>query len=375
MLGGAVVGVVAVASVRHRANRRLALLLLCGANLALVIAIAGSITVLSDVLAPLTGHFMGVGLAASLGLLTRRLSALVLGILATFLVHAWLGLAGCCHPPQPGMVTGGGLSTIAAPAGSQDLSLVALNAWHHHSDPSRLSSYLADVDADLVVLSEFGPNKRALLDPLKRSHPFQIDCADDWSCSLALLSRIPFASAGTGQIGEGKLAFVWARLNGGVTVLGTHLHRPSRDPWLHEQQMLELVQFIDRIPGPVILAGDLNTTPWSKSYRTLRRVAGLVPASTLRPTWPAWPLAVPQVALDHIFVSPDLAVSAAGTGPVVGSDHLPIWAVVQRRPSFDRSKAATHRFASGFAPPQPHFRAQLLADFSGEHAGTRNLRR
>src|SRR5262245_42180380 len=372
---GAIVGVVVVAGRRHTANRRLAWLVLCGANLALVVAVAGSITVLSDVLAPLTGHFMGVGLAASLGLLTRRLSALVLGILATFLVHAWLGLAGCCHPPQPAMSTGVGLNTIASTGATHDLSVVALNAWHNHADPARLEAYLAHADADLVVLSEFGPNKRARLAPLKATHPFQIDCAQEWACSLALISRIPFASAGSGQIADGKLAFVWARLAGGVTVLGTHLHRPSRDPWLHEQQMRALVAFVDRMPGPVILAGDLNTTPWSKSYRMLRRVAGLVPASTLRPTWPAWPLAFPQVALDHIFVSPDLAIIAAGTGPAVGSDHLPIWAVIERRPSFDRGKAMTHGFASRFTPPQPHFRTQLLADFGGEHAGTRNLRR
>src|SRR5262245_8682313 len=373
--GGAVVGVVGVAGTRQTANRRLALLILCGANLALVVAIAGNITVLSDVLAPLTGHFMGVGLAASLGLLTRRLSALVLGILATFLVHAWLGLATCCHPPQPAMIVGGALSTIASTGAPHDLSLVALNAWHNHGDPSRLSAYLAEVDADLVVLSEFGPNKRALLAPLKTTHPFQIDCGDEGACSLAMISRIPFASAGSGQIAEGKLAFVWARLAGGVTVLGTHLHRPSRDPWLHEQQMRALVEFVDRIPGPVILAGDLNTTPWSKSYRTLRRVAGLVPASTLRPTWPAWPLTFPQVALDHIFVSTDLSVSAAGTGPAVGSDHLPIWAIVQRRASFERGRAAARGFALRSAPPQPHFSAQLLADLGGEHGGARNLRR
>src|SRR5215510_16099115 len=81
--GGAVVGVVGVAGTRQTANRRLALLILCGANLALVVAIAGNITVLSDVLAPLTGHFMGVGLAASLGLLTRRLAALGVVLLLT----------------------------------------------------------------------------------------------------------------------------------------------------------------------------------------------------------------------------------------------------------------------------------------------------
>ena len=375
MFGGGVVGGVVAVGARHTVSRRLALLVLCGANLALVVAIAGSVTVVSDVLAPLTGHFMGVGLAASLALLTRRLSSLVLGITATLIVHAWLGMVACCHPPQPAPVDGRTLSPIATTGATHDISVLALNSWHGHGDPSRLADYLAHVEADLVVLSEFGPNKRSMLGQLKSSHPFQADCAQGWACSLALISRLPFTSAGSGHIGEGKLAFVWARLAEGVTVLGTHLHRPSRDPWLHEQQMLELVEFIGRIPGPVILAGDLNTTPWSKTYRTLRRIGGLIPASTLRPTWPAWPLAFPQVALDHIFVSADLTVTAAGTGPAVGSDHLPIWAVIAHRAFFERGKAAVRGFALHSAPAQPHFGSQLLADLDGEHTGTRNLRR
>ena len=65
--------VVIVAGGRRTANSKLALLILCSANLALVVAIAGGVTAVSDVLAPLTGHFMGIGLAASVALLTRRL--------------------------------------------------------------------------------------------------------------------------------------------------------------------------------------------------------------------------------------------------------------------------------------------------------------
>jgi len=120
------VGVVVVAGARHAVNRQLALLVLCGANLALVVAVAGSVTVLSDVLAPLTGHFMGVGLAASLALLTRRLACLVFGISATFIVHAWLGLVACCHPPQPAAVEGPALRPIAATGPTQDVSVLAL---------------------------------------------------------------------------------------------------------------------------------------------------------------------------------------------------------------------------------------------------------
>jgi endonuclease/exonuclease/phosphatase (EEP) superfamily protein YafD len=352
----------------------LALLVLCSANLALVVAIAGSLGAVSDIFAPLTGHLVGLGLAASAALLTRRLSALILGSLATLAVHAWLGLASCCHPPQTPAVAAMGLSKIAADGAVHDhphhLSVLALNAWAGQ-DP-RLAAYLAQSNVDLIVLSQVTPGQRAI-EPLKQTHPYQAGCGAERACALALLARAPFRSAGTARIGD--LAFVWARLAGGVTAIGTELAEPSRDPWRHERQMVELVQFIARIPGPVILAGDLKTTPWSKTYRTLRRVAGLVPANRLRPTWPAWPVPFPQLALDHIFVSADLGITAAGTGPAVGSDHLPVWASLQRRPTFDRGKAAIRGFASGPAPPLHHLGSQLLADLGGEHAGARNLRR
>ena len=179
------------------------------------------------------------------------------------------------------------------------------------------------------MLSEFGPDKRPLLANLEAAYPFQVDCAE-WACSLALLSRLPLEASGVGRIAADQPAFVWARLGGSLTIIGTHLHRPSRDPWLHERQVAALAQFVRRIDGPLMLAGDLNTSPWSNAFRKLGPRPDSRPPAMLMPSWPAWPLALPQVALDHIFVSPDLAVAAAGTGPAVGSDHLPVWAQLER---------------------------------------------
>ena len=53
-------------------GRRLALLVLVGANAARMLALAGPVSVLADVVAPLTGHLVGMGLSASLALLVRR---------------------------------------------------------------------------------------------------------------------------------------------------------------------------------------------------------------------------------------------------------------------------------------------------------------
>jgi endonuclease/exonuclease/phosphatase (EEP) superfamily protein YafD len=294
-------------------------------------------------------------------------------VAVTIGLHAWLGLSRCCQAPD--LHAPAGATQIAADGTGQTYSVLALNAWHQHGELPRLEGYLATAPADVVVLSEFGPDKRLLLGKLKRIYPFQVDCADAWPCSLALLSRQPFEAAGAVRIAGDMPAFVWARFGAQLTIIGTHLHRPSRDPWLHERQMSALAQFIRRIDGPLLLTGDLNTSPWSSSFRVLRRVTGLAPASTLMPTWPAWPLAVPQVALDHVLVSPELAVTATGTGPAVGSDHLPVWAQIAHRPVADRGHTPAGRLASRLAAAGPHLGRELLADLGGEHGGARDLGR
>jgi endonuclease/exonuclease/phosphatase (EEP) superfamily protein YafD len=350
-------------------GRRLALSLLAAANLGLIPIVAGGLDPLVDAVAPFTGHFFGIGVAASIALLVRRriLMLLTAGIAATIGVHAWLGLARCCETRAP--LAEVPLAKAVAYAPSQSLTVLALNTWHGYADPERLERYLATAPADVVVLSEFGPGKRPLLDRLSQIYPYQVDCAQVPSCSLVLMSRSPFEAAGASRIasGPGEPAFVWARLPGALTIIGTHLHRPTRDPWLHQAQVSALAQFIRRIDGSLVLAGDLNTTPWSNAFRLLKGATGLAPASLLMPSWPAWPIALPQIALDHIFVSSDLGVAATGTGPAVGSDHLPVWARLERRPvPIDTLRLPVRRLASRLAAAGAHLGGEFPADLSRE---------
>jgi len=373
---GGELGAASPVSGRASAGRRLALLALVAANLALVLTVSTGFTPLADIIAPLTGHLLGIGLAASLALLARRrmLALLTAGVAVTIGLHGWLGLARCCRAPMP-MATESGVTKISTHHPGSRLTVLALNTWDRHGDPDRLARYLATAPADVVVLSQLGPDRRRLLARLEAAFPFQVVCSDARPCALALLSRLPLEAAGAARIAPGQPGFVWARLGGSLTVIGTHLDSPGRDPWLHERQMSALARFIRRIDGPLVLAGDLNTSPWSNSFRRLRATTSLVPAGLLMPSWPAWPLALPQMALDHILVSPELTVAAAGTGPAVGSDHLPVWAQLERHPIvLDRRRLLVRRYASRPAAARAHLGAELLADLGGEHVGARDLR-
>jgi endonuclease/exonuclease/phosphatase (EEP) superfamily protein YafD len=361
---------------RYGAGRWLALGVLAMANLGLLAVVSGGVGSLSDVIAPFTGHLIGFGLAAGLALLVRGsiVTLLAGGMAATFAAHATLGLVRCCEAPAPAAVSAPG--RITSLAAGQSLTVLTLNTWHGHGDVERIEHYLATAPADVIVLSEFDASKHALLESLKGVYPHQVECTSEPPCSLVILSRLPFEASGAAHIAAGTPAFVWARLdaaNGGpTTIIGTHLYRPSSNPWRHELQMKELAQFIRRIDGPLVLAGSLNTSPWSQSFRALR-IAGLVPTGILMPSWPAWPIVLPQVALDHIFVSQDLAVAAAGTGPAVGSDHLPVWAKLDRQPLAayrGRTRSGSRLAAAGL-----HLGGEFLGDLGGEHGGARDLGR
>lgn len=296
----------------------------------------------ADIASPLAGHAMFVGALAAVAVLSPRgaLVTLAAALAVTALGHAGLGLRHLVTIP---------FSASATPAPPSELRFLALNGWHFHRNPARLEDAIARSGADVVVLSEVGPDRQPMLDRLATLYPHTESCADRWECSLVILSRLPIEASGSGRNGRDAPPLVWARIAaspfqvGALTIVGTHVHRPSRDPLIHRRHVDAIATLVASVPGPLILAGDFNTSPYSASYRYILERTGLHPAARLLPTWPAWPVVLPQVALDHIFLSRTLRATNVGTGPVSGSDHLPLWATIVSTP--DRAPAPVARAA------------------------------
>lgn len=347
-----------------RLVRIVALALLAISNVALAVIILVAAPALADVATPLTGHIIGLGITAAVALLVPRYTAAVLvaGTIAIFASH--VGLSRWSQ--------GADDAAQRTSAATSSLSILSINTWDAADNVEQLRAYLVTGPADVVVLSELGPEKQALPAALKAVYPYQSSCAHRYDCSIALLSRVPFEAAGTVPYTKEMPAFVWARFAGALHVIGTHIYRPSRSPGLHARQTEAVARFIQRIDGPVVLAGDLNMSPWSYGYKTLKTQAGLKAARWLTPSWPAWPVVMPQVALDHILISQDLTFVASGTGPAVGSDHLPVFARIERQSLRTRAPLAG---GSRLAAAGLHLDAELFAHLRGEHGGARNLSR
>jgi glyoxylate carboligase len=100
------------------------------------------------VLAPLTGHLVGIGLTASMALLVAGAVPLILadGGVLTAAVHV---LAGCCTAPVPTLQSP--LAKVAQ-ASTASLTMLALNTWHRLGNEQRLERYLKTAPADVIVL-------------------------------------------------------------------------------------------------------------------------------------------------------------------------------------------------------------------------------
>jgi endonuclease/exonuclease/phosphatase (EEP) superfamily protein YafD len=192
------------------------------------------------------------------------------------------------------------------------------DAWRAVADE------VARHDPDILVLLEVGRSKRPLLEALEATFPHRADCLAEDFCQNVILSKIPFASSAirTQWQGPQMVQVTYGPELGNLTVVGAHTMRPPFAARQYEQ-MMALGDELAAAGGAQIVAGDFNATPRSLMLQTLLSRAGLRLASGLA-SWPST-LGLPQIAIDHIMVSPALRIlSPARIGASAGSDHYPV---------------------------------------------------
>ncbi|MDA7946119.1 MAG: endonuclease/exonuclease/phosphatase family protein [Hyphomicrobiaceae bacterium] len=270
-----------------------------------------------DILTHFSGHLFGIAAVAALAMFIPRfaLGILIVGVLAVPLAHA--GMSNLVYSKEAERENSTALR----------IKLVSLNIWSGHSDLERIGRFLENQEADIVVLVEYSAKTRALLPRLKPVYPYQYHC--EKGCRIALLSKKKAIRTGAQPRTHSKPRLVWATYAYGterITVVGTHLRKPIDSPARKAREIDWLANWLRGIPGPIVLAGDLNSTPWSYNFRKLVSEARLHRASGIYPTWPASFILPPQLAIDHVLASDGVTINRLRIGERVSSDHLPVLA-------------------------------------------------
>ena len=210
-----------------------------------------------------------------------------------------------------------------------DLRVVTFNMWDKGARVHDTIRFLRGSGADVIVLQEAGA-AGPIVAALRDIYPHAVSCPRE-RCELRMLTKSAFSESGGHARSDISPPLIWARfVRDGFSyeVIGVHLAYPF-DPEGQVAHVGWLASFLAQRRHALILAGDLNLTPFSWKLARLAARTGLRRHGTLLMSFPAheW---IPAVLLDNVLSTAEFATVAIGTGPRLGSDHLPVIADLVR---------------------------------------------
>ena len=250
-------------------------------------------------------------------------------------------LAGLCLLAQVPALTwsyGGGAAAATAPLQSElPLVVTTFNMGSGRVDEPAFLAYLDAKDPDILLIQESYSIPNRLLRELAARFPHFGPGLKLRRSSRMIFSRFPVKSAHRIRV-QRRVSFLVFGVDLGprdATVITLHAPNPTTNGGFEARNRLfaALAENLSHYHLPIIVAGDFNTTPWSRYFAQLLEKTGLRDASEGRgwtATWPAR-LGGLGIGIDHILVSDDVKVVWSAPGRNMGSDHRPITAWLKLR--------------------------------------------
>lgn len=215
----------------------------------------------------------------------------------------------------------------AQAADTETVTLVSFNALRRNPAKRPALDWLAAAGADVIVILEVSADwRQALVRRLGRLYPYRVFGPDSGEACTAVLSRCKLRQRAALGLDDQGLVSVQVELPRAPFVLfGVHPDHAVERRSLEPQRRLfrELSARVRRTPGPVVVAGDLNTTAWSREFQRLLARAGLSAEVLRSGTFPAR-LGWAGLPIDHVLTGGGVRVRSLHAGPNVGSDHRPV---------------------------------------------------
>ena len=306
-------------------------------NIAAHWALVGSVVLLPLTLLPFIGwryplellsHFQAqyflaaLACAALLALLRRwRWFAVSLGslLLAASTVLPYAGAGRAAH------------ADAVMPA-ERTVRLLMANVLLGNRSHGRVLHLVEEADADVLVFQEVNERWRAALAPITGRYPYIAGTPREDAFGTLVYSRLPIEEVDVVVLGKAGRSTVCLRVivdGAPLTIVCTH-PKPPHLPTaftLRNDQLEQVADLVGRLPRPLVLAGDLNTTMWSPWFRRLTEQTALRSVRRGFGVLASWPAALPgflRIPIDHVLVSDDVSVTGCRLGAPTGSDHLPL---------------------------------------------------
>ena len=230
----------------------------------------------------------------------------------------------------------------------QQISLLVANVLTPNHQYDLLLKHIDDLQPDLVLTLESDQNWQDALHPIEKQYPYRVAVPLDNLYGMHLYSRLRLDDSEIKFILSDEIPSIHAsvKLRSGIQVQLYCLHpKPpspteAKDSTLRDAELLIIGDRIKDLDESCIVMGDLNDVAWSRTTRLFQRISGLLDPRVGRyfmNTFHA-DYRLLRWSLDHIFHSTDFGLVEMKRLSHIGSDHFPIYVVLQTGRIFEQQQ-------------------------------------
>ncbi|ENW97121.1 endonuclease/exonuclease/phosphatase family protein [Acinetobacter sp. NIPH 298] len=230
----------------------------------------------------------------------------------------------------------------------QQISLLVANVLTPNDKYHLLLQQIENLKPDVVLTLESDIAWQDALKPIEQDYPYRVAVPLDNLYGMHLYSRLPLNNTEVKFILSDEIPSIHAtlQLRSGVQVQLYCLHpKPpspteAKDSTLRDAELLIVGDRIKDLDQSCIVMGDLNDVAWSRTTRLFQRISGLLDPRVGRyfmNTFHA-DYSLLRWSLDHIFHSADFGLVDMKRLPYIGSDHFPVYVVLQTGRIFEQQQ-------------------------------------
>ncbi len=266
----------------------------------------------------------------------------VISVTALITGHLLLAGAGAVLTVYHGVLVGPRLVSQRVPSWAHDapqFHLAVANVYVDNATPAATAQQLTESGAEVIVIAEATPEFMCIFDSVGGdvSHPHRVsDPTDTSDYAVAIASRLPLGPGSTMRsIGRLRLTVAEVEVGGILTTIAALNPRSTFDQdgqEIWKDQIDELKSYVPTVSGPLVVAGDLNSTKFRPQFDELLKVGLDDAIDSLGQAWKpsfslksVWPLGVFGVVarLDQALVSDQIVALKIRNLKPLGSDHIP----------------------------------------------------
>ncbi|MFW1755136.1 endonuclease/exonuclease/phosphatase family protein [Acinetobacter wanghuae] len=228
----------------------------------------------------------------------------------------------------------------------KQISLIVSNVLTPNQKYHLLIEQIEKHQPDLVLTLETDQTWQNELVVIEKDYPYRVPVPLDNLYGMHLYSKLELTDTEVKFILSDEIpsihTTVMLRSGHAVQLYCLHPKPPSpteaKDSTLRDAELLIVGDQIKDLDESCIVMGDLNDVAWSRTTRLFQRISGLLDPRVGRHYVNTFHADYPLLrwSLDHVFHSTDFALVKMQRLPHVGSDHFPVYVVLQTGAEFEQ---------------------------------------